>query len=68
MSAEYLRETAAEHSAENGLRIWPPADWCSAINPERTHICDQPRGHTGDHRGPELPTVEIDEPVGDSDA
>lgn len=43
--------------------IWPPAEWCSAINPERTHICDQPRGHDGDHRGPEMPTVEIDEPV-----
>ena len=43
------------------LHVWPPADWCAAINPDRTHICDQPRGHDGDHSGPEMPTVTIDE-------
>lgn len=48
-------------SPEKGLHIWPPAEWCAAINPERTHICEKPRGHGGDHVGPELPTVEIDE-------
>ena len=46
---------------EKGLRIWPPAEWCAAINTERTHICDRPRGHDGDHMGPELPTVTIDD-------
>jgi hypothetical protein len=49
------------HSAENDAGVWPPAGWCTAINPERTHICDKPRGHTGDHAGPEMPTVQIDE-------
>ncbi len=43
------------------IRAWPPADWCAAINPDRTHICDQPTGHEGDHIGPEMPTVTIDE-------
>jgi hypothetical protein len=42
-------------------RVWPPQDWCAALNPERTHICDKPRGHKDDHAGPELPTVEIAE-------
>lgn len=52
---------AVTTSPEKGLHIWPPAEWCAAINPERTHICEKPRGHGGDHVGPELPTVEIDE-------
>lgn len=46
------------------MSIWPPAEWCAAINPERTHICEKPRGHDGDHMGPELPTVTLDEPFG----
>ena len=41
--------------------VWPPEEWCGDINPERTHICDQPKGHEGDHAGPELPTVVLDE-------
>jgi hypothetical protein len=43
------------------IHVWPPAEWCAAINPERTHICDRQFGHDGDHAGPEMPTVEIDE-------
>lgn len=43
------------------LSIWPPADWCAVKNAERTHICDQPKGHDGDHSGPEMPTVTLDE-------
>lgn len=23
----------SEYNAENGLRIWPPTEWCAAINP-----------------------------------
>lgn len=46
--------------------VWPPANWCAELNPERTHICDQPSGHDGDHKGPELPTVDIDEAAFDS--
>lgn len=43
------------------IQIWPPSHWCGVINPEQTHICDQSRNHPGDHTGPELPTVTIDE-------
>lgn len=43
------------------VRVWPPSAWCAATNPERTHICDQPLGHDGDHSGPEMPTVTLDE-------
>jgi hypothetical protein len=42
---------------------WPPTGWCAAISPELTHLCHKPRGHAGDHAGPEMPTVEIDEPT-----
>lgn len=51
----------SDESSAVTLRAWPPAEWCAATNPERTHICDQPRGHEGDHSGPEMPTVTIDE-------
>ena len=43
------------------IRVWPPEEWCAEINPERTHICDQPAGHDGDHQGSELPTVTLDD-------
>lgn len=54
-----MSPTAARSSA--GPRIWPPVDWCAVKNPERTHICNKPKGHDGDHSGPEMPTVTIDE-------
>lgn len=31
----------SEYNAENGLRIWPPAEWCAAINPECVELDDQ---------------------------
>lgn len=41
---------------------WPEKDGrCGELNPDRTHYCDQPEGHDGEHRGPELPTVTLDE-------
>jgi len=52
-------------SESAGIRVWPPAAWCAELNPERTHMCDKPRGHEGDHAGPELPTVQIDEAAWD---
>lgn len=49
--------------AETGnIRVWPPQEWCAALNDERTHLCALPRGHEGDHQGDELPTVTLDEP------
>jgi hypothetical protein len=54
-----LSDLAAEN--REGIRVWPPASWCAALNPERTHMCDKPRGHAACHEGPELPTVQIDE-------
>lgn len=50
--------SAPENAA---VHVWPPADWCGLLSPNRTHVCDQPHGHEGDHAGPELPTVQIDE-------
>lgn len=41
--------------------VWPPDDWCAALNPARTHMCDLPKGHDGDHSGLPLPTVELDD-------
>jgi hypothetical protein len=52
------------------IRVWPPSTWCAELNPERTHMCDLPRNHNGDHHGPELPTVTLDEtpPAAGADA
>lgn len=49
--------------SDNEPGIWPPAEWCAAISPDRTCICDRTRGHDGDHSGPEMPTVDTEGPL-----
>ncbi|GAB3853755.1 hypothetical protein GCM10028801_06930 [Nocardioides maradonensis] len=58
-NSEARKRQAEKNSTVN---VWPPETWCAAINPERTHLCDRPRGHDGDHSGAPMPTVTIDEP------
>lgn len=36
---------------------------CRALSPDGVYMCDLDAEHQGDHSGPELPTVTLDERV-----